>query len=403
MEGQEATQQVQMNPNLESVLFALEGGTASSSSAFTELKEKAFTPVVEQQEQQQEDNKNFLLGNEATPTTQAEALVEEAVTPQKAEDKIEDEIILDSPLMKITKPIESVENGIGNVEGLEGINELVAKEFEGIKDYSSLKESYKELTGRLTEFETVKKQNEELINGLSSLPPELIKAIELAEQGKDYRQYIAGMPNIDFNKDANNIDKIDLIKAYFPDKITDDDIEAMDENSDYYDPKASRLVDMLHERAVEKFNAEKKGFEGQAEEYLRKEDQRKEVYSTSVKNSLSSIKQSFPDAPASYVKSVEEKLLNNGIASLFYDEQGLLKADAAARFVMASDDGKTLVAQLQRIAHEKAKTEANLDVLTKGQRTAPSTSARTMGKEDIREKAQSYVDNLLGSSSPQHF
>ena len=404
MEGQGLETQVQMNPNLESILFAMEGTGEVSGGAFAELKEKAFAPVAEQEQVQQEEQPvNLLAGQE----TQEEVTPVEAVEPVAEtvkKDEVEAESLLDSPLMKMAKPKTEEDQGIGSVEGLDKINELVAKEFTDIKDFPSLMESYKELSGRLSDYDTVKKKSEELINGLSSLPPDLIKAIELAELGQDYRQYIAGMPSIDFKKDAESIDKIDLIKAYFPDKLTADDIEAMDENSDYYDPKAARLVDALHERAVEKFNAEKKSFDGQAEAYLRKEDERNEVYSNSVRNSLSSVKESFPDAPASYVKSIEEKLMNNGIASLFYDENGLLKADAAARFVMASDDGKNLVTQLQRIAHEKAKTEANLDILTKGQRTAPSTSARTMGKADLGDKAKSYVEGLLGGmNSSKHF
>ena len=62
------------------------------------------------------------------------------------------------------------------------------------------------------------------------------------------------------------------------------------------------------------------------------------------------------------------------------------------------------VAQAYLSMHEKAKTEANLDILTKGQRTAPSTSARTMGKADLGDKAKSYVEGLLGGmNSSNHF
>ena len=403
MEGQAETTQVQMNPDLESILFAMEGTGDVSGGAVAELKEKVYTPVAEQQIQEEEQPVNLLSGQQSQEEVipvENEEIVEEV---EKLEE-VKEESLLDSPLMKMTKPKTEGDIDISSLDGFDKINELVAKEFTDIKDIPSLMESYKELSGKLSDYESVKQKSEELINGLSSLPPDLIKAIELAESGQDYRQYISSMPTIDFKKDADSINKIDLIKAYFPDKLTAEDIEAIDEDSDYYDPKAARLVDTLHERAVEKFNAEKKSFDGQAEAYLKKEDERREVYSNSVRNSLSSVKESFPDAPASYVKSIEEKLMNNGIASLFYDENGLLKADAAARFVMASDDGKNLVTQLQRIAHEKAKTEANLDILTKGQRTAPSTSARTMGKADLGDKAKSYVEGLLGGlSSSKHF
>lgn len=403
MEGQEVATHAPMNEDLQSVLAALDGTGTGGGEAIAELVQKVQAPVEEKKEEEQPAD--FLRSTEASTNTE-QAAQEEVPTREQEEVKnvVEGESLLDSPLMKLTKPKTEESTDISNLESLDKVNEYLSKQIPDVKDLPTLLESYKDLSSKLSDYEQVKKTNEDFINGFRGLHPDLIKAIELHENGQDFRQYIAGRPSIDFTKDINSIAKADLVKAYFPDKITDEDIEAMDENSDYYDPKVARYVDTLHENAVAKFNAEKKESEQYAQAYLQKEDERNKIYSESVKRSLSSVKDNFPDAPASYVKSIEEKLLNNGIASLFYDENGLLKADAAARFVMASDDGKNLVTQLQRIAHEKAKTEANLDILTRGQRTAPEQGARTMGKDESADKVKNFISQTLGGvSSTKHF
>ena len=82
---------------------------------------------------------------------------------------------------------------------------------------------------------------------------------------------------------------------------------------------------------------------------------------------------------------------------MFYDEKGQLKPDAAARFVRASDDGANLVSQLQKIAYNQAKTDANLDTLTRGQRTAPDQGGREMRQSELSDKAKYFMDNVIGN------
>ena len=56
----------------------------------------------------------------------------------------------------------------------------------------------------------------------------------------------------------------------------------------------------------------------------------------------------------SYVKSIESKIRNNEIMSLFYDENGSLKSDAAHRLILAQD-GNDLIEKYSKLY----KTQAN--------------------------------------------
>jgi hypothetical protein len=98
-------------------------------------------------------------------------------------------------------------------------------------------------------------------------------------------------------------------------------------------------------------------------------------------------------------------MLQNGINSLFYNEDGTFKADAARRFVMASDDGNNLVSQLQKIAYRQAKTEATQEILTRGQRTAPEQGGRQAGQDDQEAQALEYFKQSIigGINTPNNY
>ncbi len=381
------------------------------SPALEELKNKISTPQEAPPAEAPKDG-NGLLNSSMNANGNPEAPKEPVATSEEKPEANQNELVndlngdlegsgpkdlIDNPLMKIqTGEPKKEENPLASLEGIDKVNEFLSSKIEGVKSVDEVVSKYAEMQGAVEESTEIKGKYETLMSGLRSLPPELVKAIELAESGQDYRSYISNVPSLDFNKEATDLDTKDLIKAYYGDKVSDVDFEAADKNSDEYDPSTEKYINTLKDHAVEKFNSDKKSFNSKTEQYLSSKQEKKEAYSNSVKTSLSSVREFFPDATDSYLSNVEDQLLKNGIDSLFKDENGNLKADAAARFVRASDDGGNLVTQLQRIAYDKAQTEANLEVLTRSQRTAPE-SGGTAQKQDVnQEKVKEHINNLVG-------
>jgi hypothetical protein len=396
---EEAQQQQTMSSRaLEDLNFIL-GDEPNSPNPYLEELNQSFGKTQEAaQEQTSLPPTDFLINNPANkngePDVKKEIKEEPAAeAPEQKQELEQEEFIVDSPLFKIKKEKEESVD-FSSIEGIEKVNEFLSKELPDIKDVNTLLSSYKELSSKATEYETVKSQNEQLITGLSNLDPDLIKAIEIYEQGGDFRSYISSRPSLDYKKSATEISKIDLIKAYFPEDLSQDDIEGSDKDSDYYDEKTEKYVNRLHKEAINKFNEEKKEWSERGEKDLAKANEYTQHYEKSVKTSLNSVKEFFPDAPTTYIKSIEDKLMKNGIQSLFYDEKGFLKQDAAARFVRASDDGGNLITQLQKIAYDKAKTEANLDILTRSQRTAPNQGARSVKQGESDARVNAYIDAI---------
>lgn len=410
-EAQAATEQAQMEQqNTADYLQHVLGGINENPS-----------PALEELRQKASDANNFKSTEEA-PLREDTSLLNNGLnasgTPEKKPEeqapKVENElvndlngdlegagpsdVILDNPLMKITqeKGDKGADNPLNGLEGLEKVNEFLSSKIEGVKSVEDVVSKYSELQTQFNEVAEFKTQYETLLNGLKSLPKDLVEAIRLAETGEDYRSYISSVPSLDFNKEAKELDTKALIKAYYGDKVTDADFEAADRDSDEYDPNVEKYINTLKEHSVEKFNRDKQSFNEKTEQYLSSRQKQEENYKSSVKNSLSSVKEFFPDVTDSYLQNVESKLLENGINSLFFDENGQLKADAAARFVRASDDGGNLITQLQRIAYDKAKTEANLDILTRSQRTSPESGGRVQKQDVNEEKVNTYIQNLVG-------
>lgn len=408
-EEQVANQQAAMDQQGTSdyLNHVLGGINDSESPALNELRGKVsdpsnFQPPVEDVKKEDNGLLNSGLNTQGTPEKNPEApVVNENELVNDLNENLEGagpEIVLDNPLMQIKAVKENVntDSPLSSIEGIDKVNEFISSKVEGVKSIDDFISKYTELQNQYTETSKYKGDYDGLINGLKSLPPDLIEAIRLSESGEDYRSYVSSVPSLDFNKEAATIDAKDLIKAYYGNKVSDADFEAADRDSDDYDPNVERYVNSLKENAIEKFNRDKSDFNAKTESYLNSKNEKKASYQASVKQSLSSIKQFFPDATESYVQSVEDKLLKEGIDSLFKDESGNFKPDAAARFVRASDDGANLITQLQQIAYDKAKTEANLDILTRSQRTSPN-SGGTAQKQDVnQEKVNDYIQKLVG-------
>jgi hypothetical protein len=410
-EQQVQEQQEQMSHEQQQTLFALQGVNDGPSEALGDLQSayssQEQAPIVEDNTQVEPSLLNNELNSNDNPPAQQQDSTEVLSDAQEqdlgnqppaAEAPAEPtgESIIDSPLFNMPVAPSADSDVLSSIEGIEGVNSFIAEKHPDVKDFNGLMDSYESMTTQNQELLEIKTANDNLMNGLQSLHPDLIEAIRLNEQGEDFREYISSRPNVNYDSKVEDIDKKALIKAYYPDKVSDEDFEAADSESDDFDPNTSRFVDTVYENAVAKFKEAKAGHVNKVDRYLSEKTAQEELFKESVGKSLNSVKEFFPDATPTYVKSVEDKLLNDGIKSLFFDDKGQLLPDAAARYVRASDDGKNLVSQLQTIAYNQAKTEANMDVLTRGQRTAPEQGGREMRQNEIGEKARDFIENVIG-------
>ena len=418
IEGQQTQpQEVQapvMNSAEQSAMFALSGINDDASPALAELGNhlaQQTQPVAEAApastgepllvNNEQNINPNTTEQPAATPEAIAAeaqlASTEELPPATPAAAPAVQESAVDSPLFSMPEAPTEESQTLSQIQGIEGVNSYITEKHPELKDLNGLMERFDSMTTENSDLSQVKIQNENLVNGLKSLHPDLVEAIRLYESGEDFRGYISSQPNVDYDSKVEDIDKQVLINAYSPGEISDADFEAANKESDDYDPNVARLIDTVYKSSVDKFNTAKASRVNRTDTYLAEKQIKDDAFKVSVEKSLGSVSEFFPDATPTYIKSVEEKLLNDGINSLFYDENGQFKPDAAARFVRASDDGASLVSQLQKIAYSQAKTDANLDTLTRGQRTAPEQGGREMRQDESQKEVDNFMANVVGN------
>ena len=371
-------------------------------------QQQAIENSREQQIPGQGVNNNDLVnltGDEqgAGPVEGQPPVAEQNVAPVAA--PVQPEHLVDSPLLQIKNEVNTAQaapNPLANVQGIDQVNSYLSSQIPGVENLESLISGYSELSQSVTASSEVQANYDQLVNGLNNLHPDILEVMRMNEAGEDFRGYLSSRPDIDYTADERDVDVKSLVKAYFPEKISEADYDASNKDSENYDANTERFVKGVEERALEKFGRDKTEYSSRADEYIEKNQGRKLEYNTSIKESLSSVKGIFPGVQDSYLNSVEDKIMKNGIDSLFYDDKGNLKADAAAQFVMASDDGRDLLATLQTIAQKKAATEANLDTITRSQRIAPEQGGvGTM--QDVNEgSVENHIKNFTGGLNTAH-
>jgi len=218
------------------------------------------------------------------------------------------------------------------------------------------------------------KELENVTNLFSLLPPELYEAVNLVAKGQDWRGALQGQSKIDYAKDVNSFSDEDLVEAFFPGEISNEDWEEYkDEDGD---PSIKKSIDFIVRQSKEKFSFVKNEKESLSQKAINDQRVQIESYNSSLKNSVSKLPTLIEGISDSYVRSVEKELSSNtSIRDLFFDEKGMMKENAAMAYVMAKD-GFSLLEKYKSVIEKRVETEKNLDLLSRGARSPKSTSGK---------------------------
>lgn len=282
-----------------------------------------------------------------------------------------------------------------DLKGLEDVNQYIASKLEGVTDVDSLVSNYQKINSEMEAYKTIKAEYDRIEQSFEKMPPELLKAIDMAEKGEDWKGLLINSPKLDFGADADSLAKEDLIKAYFGDQFTADDFEAADPNSDYHDANVERMVNLAHAQAKEKFNNDKTKNTLTLEEAKRSSEQKTQLYTESISKSLGSVKSFIPDVSEEYLSSISSDLLESKQNLLFSNPDGTVKDDAALRYALAKD-GVEIFQQLQKVIQSQAETITNQELLARKSQTPPagSGSSPASANSGIRPEVAEYIKNL---------
>lgn len=334
---------------------------------------------------------------QATPTQQTPDQAEAPVQTPAQEDPAQPATSDNShPFLKsIIGSSNTPDQSFQNVDEL---NQYISTKFDGVNDYSALMSNYEKMQSQLTDLDSVKNTLNQLEQTYEKMPPDLMKAIDLASKGEDWKSYLGSMPSLDFSQSADALNKQDLIKAYFGNQVTDADFDAANPDSENYDVNVKRLVDQMYDQASSRFKADKDNNTLTMQQLNDMNAEQNRLYEESVTQSLGSIRTLIPDANDEYMQSISQDLLQRKNNSLFSNEDGTLKPDASLRYALAKD-GPELFKQMAAMIKQQAETDANLDVISRQSATPPggnSSPSQQQGSNAIRKEVTDHIQQLTG-------
>lgn len=232
----------------------------------------------------------------------------------------------------------------------------------GIKDAETFFNSANTWRQQAQEGSELKKNHEAILDDLSSMPPELKRAVSAWANGGDFREELMNDTRLDWSSDYYNQDKEGLVQHYLLDDYNElvDKLNADAIDSDEFDKQITILAKATRSR----FNGDKKALDDDRANYSTKiaEDQRK--FRGSALSSVDNLNKAFPSFKKSELGKIRSTLVEGKLDEFFYNPDGTYKENAAELIAFAMY-GKQMTDTLMKRGERKGESRANLEMVDK--------------------------------------
>lgn len=274
--------------------------------------------------------------------------------------------------------LDQVNSHIKESLGFESMDELNSK----VEEWKKLETTHVETTERLSNVEKL----------FEILPPELYQAVTAVANGKDWRTVLSETPSVDFRKEIDQYKDEEIVNAFYPGEISEDDWEEF--NDEDGDPRIKKSIGILVKQAKEKFVTTKKDIETKSVNSVKEAQQTQERYDKSITGSVGKLSSQIEGVSETYIKNVEKELKNPAsISKIFYNEDGTLTEGGALAYVMAKD-GFGLLEKYKAVIQRKTETEVNQDILLRGANSPSGTRGTGSGEMKVRPEVQAELDKI---------
>ncbi len=266
---------------------------------------------------------------------------------------------------------------------IEKPQDVVERLAPAIKDMRKLSSQAGEAQTKYTHLE----------QAIASLPDPMKAAIEAYASDPTSDKWLSVISNktaIPFSKNVDEIDKFKLVEFYYPGQTTEDALSSDD------DTKAKELYNLARERYV--LDKSKRDLEIKGR--IDKAAQLQNAVSASIEKSVESISKylDIPTVDEGQVLDIKHTLSTQGVDSLFKDENGAWKEDAAARVLMAKHGPEILkgfIKYIQNIATSKA----NEQIVDMGGQSAVRGSGNQVQHQQVDEATKMLQGLLAGNTN----
>jgi len=259
---------------------------------------------------------------------------------------------------------------------------------KGFKEAPTFFESVDKWRNDSQQLVDVLSKNEQIEQGLSSLPTPIKNAIQAFSKSEDWRSaFQSSATNVDFSKDFQDLNKEEVVKHYFKEKY-----EKLQKQLDeeYYDKEEyeDRIND-FYESSERLFDNDKQAIEKRRAEIIDKQNQESEDFKESAISSVKALKEKYPNFNARELQKVKQHLVNGTTESLFVNDSKYSE-DAAERVAFALFGNKILKARIAK-AKRTGSNESKEEFFQRGNKTVKTTNSQQGFNEKRANDAASHL------------
>lgn len=204
-------------------------------------------------------------------------------------------------------------------DNLEKVNLQVQEEFgyDTIEDLIEASKTWKKGSDTFDQWNTL----------INTAPQSLATAISLYLQGnQDWNKAIAVDTKIDFTKPVNNQSKIELVKFYFPNQFTDDELKGIDSTDDEGLKRSIRLAEGF-------FDREHKNFSDNIKRATENQTKTINAQKQALDKNKDALKKKYPNLTDTQATKLISSLTNGSYARHFLNQDGIFTDKAAENLV----------------------------------------------------------------------
>lgn len=272
------------------------------------------------------------------------------------------------------------------------IKSKFGQEYKDIKETSKFFETAQSWRKDAESFKTLSAEHTKLKEEIEGLPQEFFVAFGKMAKGEDWKEAFTSAPKVDYALPFEKQDIKKLVNNYFPGKFTD---------QDFAEEEKSEMLKLAEEAVKINYGSDKKTYDASRAAVTEQAKKRVEAQKAAVGSSVMRLKERFPEMDDEFVQETQS-IMEGGaqnILSLFLNQDGTVKPEAAVMLMMAKYGEQELLPQAMEVAANIAESRANEELVTRGA-DGPKPKQGSGAPETISPELKKQLDEINRAAGP---
>jgi len=226
----------------------------------------------------------------------------------------------------------------------------------GVEDPETFFTSVDKWRQQSQEGAQVRKDHDDILEGLKDLPSDIKAAITAHSNAEDYREVFNSTGSrLDFDTPFKSQDKEVIVQHYFKD--SHDKLNVKLDKGDIDEDDYNERIEELYTNSKRSFSSDQKMIKDRRADMIASEGEFQEALRTSGSGSLDLLKEKYPNFGKSNLQRVKQHLDNGNIEDLFRKDDGTYGPRAAEMLALALY-GDEVIDRLTKSATKKGASKA---------------------------------------------